>query len=315
MVSRAVVGVSCLGGTAGRASVAATSSSSAVDRSVRSGGLLRPLPRTLVLPSRADERWVRYRAAVGYAGPGSMVSHLSALLLWDLPVGAAERPAPPALAAQVDVLVPHSRRPRAGPESLVRVHRSHRVGQPWSRRGLPVVSLERAVVESWPLLVADAQRAPTIIALREGRTTPERLRREVGRHPRLPGRTRLLALVDVVEQGCHSELEVWGHRMVFVGPRFTHLERQVPVRCGARTVRFDLWDRLARVDVELDGRRYHSGVLERERDIARDAAVAEGGDLTLRFSHRRLTQDPAGCREQTWRVLVVRRRQLGAPPP
>lgn len=102
--------------------------------------------------------------------------------------------------------------------------------------------------------------------------------------------------------------------MVFAGPRFAHLERQVSVRCPGRTVRFDLWDRLARVDVELDGRRYRSGVLERERDIARDAAVAEGGDLTLRFSHSRLTRDPAGCREQTWRVLVVRRRQLGAPP-
>lgn len=197
---------------------------------------------------------------------------------------------------------------RTGPVGVV-LHRSRHAPATRVRAGLTVVAVERAVVESWPFLTHDVRWAPVLVALGEGMTTAASLRVQLALHPCLPGRRQL---VDLVEQGCHSELEVWGCLEVFTGPRFAHLERQVVHRLVGRSVRYDLWDPAAQVDIGLDGRRCHADASSWESDIARDAAVAEIGDLTLRFSHARLTRDPAGCRERAWRVISTRRHQLGA---
>lgn len=81
-------------------------------------------------------------------------------------------------------------------------------------------------------------------------------------------------------------------------------------RLGGRTVYLDLVDLEAMLNIELDGRRYHSTAEQRERDIARDVALAQQGFLTLRFSHERLTRDPEGCRRQALAVRAVRLEQL-----
>jgi very-short-patch-repair endonuclease len=113
--------------------------------------------------------------------------------------------------------------------------------------------------------------------------------------------------LDLVEDGCHSELELWGHRAVFTGQEFASFGRQVPRRLLGRTAYLDMFDSQAALDIELDGRKYHSSVRQREADLARDAAAAEEGIQTLRFSHERLTGDPAGCRRQ---AMLVRRRRM-----
>ena len=318
MVSRALVAVRESGGVADSRDVAASVGRSALAWGVRSGQVVRALPRTLMAPAEVGEWSARCAAALGWAGPGSAISHRSALRLWGLGLEKLGAPgtlvgAPGGDVQPVDVLVDHSRRlTPSGPGGSggVVLHRSRHPPSTRTRQGLTVVTFERAIVESWPLMAFHERRAPTLVAVRERMTTPERLRREVARHPRLAGRRALLVLVDLVEQGCHSELELWGHLGVFTDPRFERLERQVVRHLLDRSVRYDLWDPLARVDIELDGRGHHADTASWERDIARDAAVAEIGDLTLRFSHARLTHDPAGCRERAWRVISTRRQQL-----
>ena len=83
------------------------------------------------------------------------------------------------------------------------------------------------------------------------------------------------------------------------------------MQIGDRSVRLDLYDDAAQLEVELDGRRHHDGTSDREHDVRREALLAEHGVLTLRHTHRRLTSDPTGCRQQVLRVSAERRRQLG----
>ena len=296
-------------GVATRADLVASVGPDAVDWAVSSGQVARPLPRTLLLPDATEGAVTARReraAALAYAGAGAALSHLTALELWQLPVPELQ---------QTHVLVAHARRPRRGTPSCptpdlgarLVLHRSRHDPVRLTRGDLAVVTLERAVVESWPLLRADEARAPVLVAVRARRTTTHRLRRQLREHPRLRGRRALHELLDLIEDGCHSELELWGHRFVFTGPACGGFDRQVPMKLLGRSAYLDMFDAEAQLDIELDGRKYHSTPRQREADLARDAAAAEEGIQTLRFSHERLTSDPAGCRRQ---ALAVRARRL-----
>lgn len=167
------------------------------------------------------------------------------------------------------------------------------------------------MVESWPVLPATLRREPVICAIQSRRTTPARLRAEAATLPRLPGRRALLDLVGVLDIGCASELEIWGHLHVFTGPDFAHLRRQLAVHIGRRTVYLDLADEATMVAIELDGAAYHDDTLARERDRRRDALLATLGWLTLRFSSRRLRREPGAARREALQTMAVRRAQLG----
>src|SRR5690606_29828068 len=96
--------------------------------------------------------------------------------------------------------------------------RSHRL-----RRGVAVTSLEWALVDSWPMLVADAQRAPLLCAVGERLTTTARVRDAVRARYRLPQRAALLRLLDRLDAGCRSPLELRDYDHVFTGPGFEQL--------------------------------------------------------------------------------------------
>jgi len=51
------------------------------------------------------------------------------------------------------------------------------------------------------------------------------------------------------------------------------------------------------VIAELDGRRNHTALLDRERDMERDARLTAMGLRVIRITHRRLTRDPDGVYE------------------
>src|SRR5690606_9383949 len=76
------------------------------------------------------------------------------------------------------------------------------------RRGVAVTSWEWALVDSWPMLVADAQRAPLLCAVGERLTTTARVRDAVRARYRLPQRAALLRLLDRLDAGCRSPLEL-----------------------------------------------------------------------------------------------------------
>jgi very-short-patch-repair endonuclease len=55
---------------------------------------------------------------------------------------------------------------------------------------------------------------------------------------------------------------------------------------------------------------FHGCADDRERDTRRDVALAARGWVVLRFSYRRLSTDPQGCRREVLRVCAARRAML-----
>ena len=277
-----------------------------IDHAIRRGELKRVLPRTYMrtsaLISRPDGLLA---AALRFVGGQGALSHTTALRLWGLPVGGEDK---------VHVTVPDQLQPR--PLGVVVVHRRRgfSVGHPNTvvRGGLHVVRLERAVVESWGTLErTDERRAPVIAAVGDRRSTVDRLFAEASSIPNLRGRSKLLGLLDLLRDGCRSELEVWGYLHVFGHPELPDPRRQLQLKLGARTIYLDVAYEAEQVNVELDGARYHFGPVHRERDMRRDAALAKLGWLTIRFSHDRLVTDTDQLRRELLAILVQRRRQLG----
>ncbi len=285
------------GGVATRARLLRVVTRNQLDHEVRTGRLLTPFPGAFCRPWDADIEAVLHRAALTSVGPPAALSHLTALQHWQLIAGRPE---------DIHVAVPASRAPRSRPG--LTLHRVARFPRVVRVEGLIVVTPAEAVVSSWPLLPGDERRSPAIAMLRRRLDTAQHLRAAIEVSPRLAGRRELDHLVDLLDSGCESELELWGHLSVFDAPGLRHGVRQLVVRAGRRRYRLDLGFELERVAVEMDGRAFHSSDEQRERDIRRDAALATTGWLTLRYSHRRLHRDPAGCRRDTLAVLATRRR-------
>lgn len=270
-----------------------------VGRWVRAGRLERPHPGVLVLPERAGEWRVRALAAV--LATDGVLSHASALTVWGL------APALP----HVHVSIPATRRaPVLEDVTAHRVQRLHRTA--WGP--YPVTSVARAVVDSWglahgrtaPPRSAVLARAAVIETLRDGRAHAQDLWAQTRLRPGLPGRGALARLIAAVEDGSHSELELWGVEHVLRGPGMPEFVQQHPVRLGSRTLRLDAAVVALKVAVELDGAAFHGSAEARERDTRRDVALAALGWVVLRFSYRRLTTDPEGCRREILAVCRAR---------
>ena len=272
---------------------------------VRARRLLRPYPGVVVLPD-AFENW-RTRALAAVLATDGALSHTSALSVFRL----APQSDP------VHVSVPPARRALRRPGLVVhRVQALHadRLGP------YPVTDLARALVDTWGLAagrdgrrrLVEVARAAVITALRDRRLRPDDVLVEANRRPALPGRTELLRLVAMVTSGSHSELEIWGVRQVLETPGMPRFVRQHPVRLPFATVHLDAAIPELRIAVELDGAAFHGSAEDRERDTRRDVALAARGWVVLRFSYRRLTTDPQGCRREILQVCAARRAQLQA---
>ncbi len=283
--------------------LAAATSPASVSRWVREGRLLRPLPHVVVLPEDAG-RW-RTRAVAAVLSTGGVLSHVSALVTWDL--------AP--VSGRVHVSVAAHRRAPA-PVSWLRVHRVTDLCSV-RRSGVPVTPPARSVVDAWGVAhgpgrtAAGAQvtRAAAISAVRTGRAGMRDLRRQLARRPQLPGRAALFDLLGMLGAGAQSELEIWGLLHVLDVPGLPSCRRQHRVRLPRGHAALDAAWPEVRLAVELDGAAFHGSAEQRERDLRRDAALAAQGWLVLRFSYRRLTREPAACRAE---IAAVHRSRLAA---
>jgi very-short-patch-repair endonuclease len=282
------------GGVATRRRLLSVVSRHQLDREVRTGRLVSPFPRALCRPWDAD--FTLDRAALTSVGPPAALSHLTALKRWEV--------LEPQLIDAVHVSVPASRYPRG--QAGLAVHRVARLPQTVRLDGLPTVQLADAIVTSWPMLGHRDQREPAISAVRRRLITPGQLRTALATAPRLAGRSELSRLIELLEAGCESELEIWGLLSVFDIPGLRHGVRQRWLRAQGSNYRLDLAYDAERVAVELDGSRFHSTRRQRERDMRRDAALASIDWLTLRYSRERLHDDAAGCRRDTLATLATR---------
>ncbi|SEP00467.1 DUF559 domain-containing protein [Trujillonella endophytica] len=280
--------------------VAARTGSTSVSRWVREGRLLKLLPHVVVLPEDAG-RW-RTRAVAAALSTRGVLSHASALALWDLaePDG------------RVHVAI-DARRRAPEPVDWLDVHRVTGLS-PRTRRGLPVTAPARSVVDAWGAAHQDGGsaaavrevRAAAISAVRTGRSDVPELRRELTRRPQLPGRGLLFELVSLVAAGAQSELEIWGVLHVLDVPGLPPYRQQHRVQLPGTHADLDVAWPEVRLAVELDGAAFHGSAEQRERDLRRDAALAALGWLVLRFSYRRLTREPAACRAEIAAVYRTR---------
>jgi very-short-patch-repair endonuclease len=277
-------------------------------RPCESGALVRALKGTYLLADRAAEPVVRAAAALEHARRAqrgewrrrAALSHTTALAAW-----AVLEPWP----AVVHVSVSHGTR-LLGDGVAFHQRRRFSAADVVACNGLATVPPARALVESWPLLGPQDGRAAVFRALSRRLVTPLALTavtRELSRQRRARALKEFLALLVA---GCRSELELWGYVEVLSDPQLPRpqLQYEVPTRAGAFVL--DAAYRAELVGVELDGAAYHFSREQRERDMRRDAALAELGWLVVRFSHDRLRRDPGGVRRQLRQLLDVRRRQL-----
>lgn len=274
-----------------------------VSRWVAAGRVLRPLPGVLALPEAAGTWRGRSRAAVLWSG-GRLTAR-TALAVWDL-VGHP--------GARTHVAVGRSRHVPPVPDWL-RVHRT--VVEEWSVvDGVELVTRARALVDAWGEAHArggapgavEVVRGAVIGAVRRRAVSVAGVRREVARHPVLPGRRGLLHLLELVDGGSHSEFEIWGLAHLFDIPGLPPVRRQFPLATSIGTVHLDGALESARLAVELDGAAFHRAPDRRERDLRRDAAVLAEGWATIRISHHRGHAEPEACRRDIATAFWSRRR-------
>ncbi|MGY1620647.1 DUF559 domain-containing protein [Geodermatophilus sp. SYSU D00965] len=276
-----------------------------VGRWVAAGRLLRPHRGVVALPESWGD-W-RTRALAGVLATGGTLSHWSALAVWRVVEGHGP----------VHVSVPAGR--RALDSRGLAVHRvrdlvTDHLGP------FPVTLLPRSLADSWGAAhgqgvhrrAVEQARGAVIGMLRDRRVTVAQLRAETLRRPALPGRRELAALIGQVEQGCQSELEIWGVREVLRAPGMPRFVQQHPVVLPFGTVHLDAAVPELKVAVELDGAAFHGSAEDRERDTRRDVALAALGWVVLRFSYRRLTREPEACRREILAVCRARRELLAA---
>ena len=269
---------------------------------VTSGTLVRLQAGVFATPAAAG-RW-RVRVAAALAGRGGAASHGTALALWEL---VTPRPGP------VHVTVEDHRSARGSPGLVLHRNSAAYADRRWVD-GLPVTSVERAVVDAWgspgPPLRADV-RAAAITAVRRRLCTPADLAFELDRSTRLPDRAELATLVDLLADGCRSELEIWGCDQVLRAPGMPAFTQQRHITVGGESFVLDAAYEEALLAVEMDGAAWHGSRQQRESDIRRDSLLATVGWQTLRYSYRRLTTAPRACQRDVLAVYHARRRLLG----
>lgn len=274
-----------------------------VGRWVADGRLLRPHRGVLAAP----ECWGEWstRALAGVLATGGTLSHASALAAWR--VATDDGP--------VHVSVPADRRALRSRGLVV-----HRVRDLVTDRlgPFPVTPLPRALADTWGWAhghhghrrPVERARAAVIETSRDRRVSVVQLRAEAARRPALPGHGELVGLIELVDQGCQSELEIWGVREVLHGPGMPHFVQQHRVDLPTGVVHLDAAVPELKVAVELDGAAFHGSAHARERDTRRDVALAAQGWVVLRFSYRRLTQEPGACRREILQVCRAREALL-----
>jgi hypothetical protein len=276
-----------------------------IDDAVASGALVPVFQGVYCRAGNETDRDIRRRAAV-LAVPGSALSHIDALAVWRL-VHESVVPDGP---VHVTV-VASSKHP--GRQRGVIVHRRRGSGCPRPLKlttGHVVVDQYQAVVSSWRLLPDDHRRAVLIDGVRRQSLSTAALRRVLDAAPRTAGAAQMRSLIDLLDNGCQSELEIFGLTHVFDHPSLPRSVPQRRVRLRSRTVVLDRAYDDVLVAVELDGAAYHFGQRQRERDMRRDAELATLGWLVLRFSYRRIVDDPDGVRREIAQVIATRRCQL-----
>ena len=254
----------------------------ALTEAVKKGSLTRLLHAIYALPECALTPDERLRvAALMTAGPGSHLTCVSALQHWGLVLPGKSRGAHVGRAA--------SRTPSRRQRGLV-IHHHDDADAAIEHRDLPCTPRGLAIVRAFGCLPDPAGRELVMSATKSRFVTPADIRSEV--RPRQRGRPALVELLDLVEAGCESELEIRLLRDVVRRFGLPEPTRQHEVRLPSGVRRFDAAFVPQKVGLEADSVEWHFSAAARQADLRRDLELAAEGWLTLRVTNERMRVEP-----------------------
>lgn len=266
-------------------------------RAIARQEIVRLLPDCYVAAQHAHSFLARAHAALTWAGDSAVLAGTSALHAFDFV------PAPRC----ITLTVTRASRPRP-PDWIVVARISYPVSTTIVDR-MPTATVGFALAQGF----ADLDpRTRTDVAYRVLRSTPHaagNLHTALEAMPRVRERRRLARIAAAAAAGAESWLEEQSLTTVFSTAEFASLLRQHTLVCAGRTVRLDLYDPATRTAIELDGAQWHAGEDQRQRDIARDAALAGAGIQTIRFSYRDIVERPEWVRGVVRHALAARARR------
>jgi hypothetical protein len=143
-------------------------------------------------------------------------------------------------------------------------------------------------------------------ACQQRATTEARLRKALRALPRLRGSAVWTGVLDDVESGAHSLLELSYLRRVERAHGLpTPVRQPAGASLGRRVWRDGEYPELG-VTLELDGRLGHQWATDRRRDRRRDLVVAGAGGVTLRHGYADVLDDACETAALVVRVLWSR---------
>jgi hypothetical protein len=236
----------------------------------------------------------RAAAAVLAGGAEALLSHNSALALWDLGQWGQV----------MHITVPRDRRPRG-----VRVHRARRLTGRDRRthQGIRVTSPARTLLDCAPGLREKALTRAFNDGWRARLLKPQSIADVVKRFPRHPGASRLEQFIEVRGGPTRS-----GWEDGF--PAFCERYRLPdPVMC-TNVVGYEVDALFAaeRLIVELDSWHFHSDPEAFESDRDRDADTLAADHETVRITWTRIEERPAREAARLHQILELRRTRLTA---
>jgi predicted transcriptional regulator of viral defense system len=256
---------------------------SALTRRVAAGRLVRVYPGVYAVghvPRTREARWI---AAVMACGQGAVLSHLDAAALWQIYESRGT-------AVHVTATSRAGRHLRG-----IHAHRARTLdpADVTVKDGIPVTTVARTLVDLTDLLSADrllrAMREAEYLKLLELDTL-------VAAVQRANGRKRLTELKKAIERHTPGQIvrEELEHRFLELvhAAGLPDPRTNVKVKTRRRTYEVDCLWRDEGVAVELDGRATHARAAAFEEDRARDAALTATGLRPLRFTWRRMTEEP-----------------------
>lgn len=251
----------------------------------RNGELIPRLPGVYAVGHAAPAEFARETEALLCFSMPAVLSHLSAARVWGLlPPSRPQEP--------VDVLVHRDTKVR---QPLIRSHRTKQLDRKDVRiqRGLPVTSPARTLVDVTPLVSDDDELEHMLDeALEHNLVRITQIREVIARYGAgRPGVHRLVVLLDE-RQGRSSALS-----RSFAERRLRDLLKLAGIAPDEMNVDLhghvpDMVWREAKLIVEIDGYAHHRARSRFEADRRKDALLATHGWLTLRFTARRIRDEP-----------------------
>jgi very-short-patch-repair endonuclease len=211
------------------------------------------------------------------AGKGAYLSCLGAAFHRDLPVAAG---------TAIHVAVPADRVVIS--DCGLEAHRNALEAAPSAYRGLPAVTVETALVQSFAC-ISDRylRRALVIESVRERLVSATRVATAIP-----AGASRRPELLDLLTLCARSQSEAEIVMLLLIRQAgLPEPERQYAV--AGHRYRLDLAYPHSLLAIEVDGKAWHFNAERRTADIRRDAELAAEGWLTVRFTYEQMSSDPS----------------------